>query len=88
MDASPETIKAFQQIVFENKDFEEDTPAIDLLMFADKYFMTSVKERCIKHLALNLTSDNVHDVVKTADLIQDDFLLKTCNKFLSMEKHD
>ena len=86
VDASPDTIKAFQQIVFENKDFKEDTPAIDLLMFADKYFMTPLKEKCIKHLALNLTSDNIDDVIKTAELIHDDFLLKVCTKFLSKDK--
>ena len=88
LDTSPDTIKAFQKIVFENKDFEKETPTIDLLMFADKYLMAPLKQKCTKYLASNLTLDNVHDVIKTAELIQDDNLVKFCTMFLEKQDHN
>ena len=82
-DFSPETIKVFQKIAFENKAFDPEDPIIDLLMYANKYFMIPLKKKCIKHLIANLTPENIYDVIKTADQINDDNFLKYCAKFLA-----
>ena len=82
-DFSPETIKAFHKIVFENKGFDDEDPIIELLMFADRYFMIRLKQKCIKHLEANLTTENIFEVIKIADHINDSNLLKRCAKFLA-----
>ena len=86
VDFSPDTIRAFQKIVFENKDLDPHDPMIDLMMFADKYFMIPLKQKCIKGLVKNLSPNNVYEVTKIAAQIQDDDLIKTCAKFLSKNK--
>ena len=86
-DFSPETIKAFHKIVFENKDFDDEDPIVDLLMFADKYFIINLKQKCIKYLVANLTTENIFEVMKIADQIDDDNLLKNCAKFLSKKRN-
>ena len=82
-DFSPETIKAFHKIVFEKKHINDEDPIVDLLMFADKYFIIRLKQKCIKHLEANLTTENIFEVIKMADHIDDSNLLKKCAKFLA-----
>ena len=85
-DFTPDTIKAFKRICFENKDFEEGGPIPDLLLFAQKYFMNSLKQKCLNNLVTNLNPDNIYDVIKIADQIDDENLLKICAKYMSLNK--
>ena len=87
VDFSPDTIKALQRIVFENKELDVQDPMIELMMFADKYFIIPLKQKCIKGLVSNLSNDNIYEVIKIAAHIQDDDLIKTCAKFLSNSKN-
>ena len=87
VDFSPDTIRAFQRVVFENKELDVQDPMIELMMFADKYFIIPMKQKCIKGLVSNLSNDNVYEVIKIAAQIQDDDLIKTCAKFLSKSKN-
>ena len=87
VDFSPDTIRAFQRVVFENKELDVQDPMIELMMFADKYFIIPMKQKCIKGLVSNLSNDNVYEVIKIAAQIHDDDLIKTCAKFLSKSKN-
>ena len=87
MDFSPDTIRAFQRIVFENKVLNGQDPIIDLMMFADKYFIIPLKQKCIKGLVTYLSNENVYDAIKIAAQIQDDDLINTCTKFLNKVKN-
>ena len=87
VDFSPDTIRAFQRVVFENKELDVKDPMIELMIFADKYFIIPLKQKCIKGLVSNLSNDNVYEVIKIAAQIQDDDLIKTCAKFLSKSKN-
>ena len=75
VDFSPDTIRAFQRIVFENKVLNGQDPIIDLMMFADKYFIIPLKQKCIKGLVTYLSNENVYDAIKIAAQIQDDDLI-------------
>ena len=55
-------------------------------MFADKYFIINLKQKCIKYLVANLTTENIFEVMKIADQINDQDLLKVCAKFLSKNR--
>ena len=85
-DFTPDTIKAFERIVFENKDFGEGDSIPDLLLFAQKYFMSSLKEKCMKYLVKNLNPDNIYDVIKIADQIEDENLLKFCARYMRLNR--
>ena len=85
-DFTPDTIGAFKRICFENKDFEEGDSIPDLLLFAQKYFMSSLKQKCMKYLVNNLNPDNIYDVTKIADQIDDENLLKICARYMSLNK--
>ena len=56
-------------------------------MFADKYFIINLKQKCIKYLTANLTLENIFEVMKIADQIGDDNLLNICAKFLSKKRN-
>ena len=85
-DFTPDTIKAFKRICFDNKDFEEGDSVPDLLLFAQKYFMNSLKQKCLNYLVTNLSPDNIYDVTKIADQIDDENLLKICARYMSLNK--
>ena len=81
-DFNPDTIRAFNRICFENKDFEEGDSIPELLLFAQKYFMDSLKQKCLKNLVTNLNTDNIYEIIKIADQIDDEKLLKICAKYM------
>ena len=85
-DFNPDTIKAFERIVFENKDFQEEDSIRDILLFAQKYFMSSLKQKCVKKLVSDLNPGNIYDAIKIADQIDDDNFLKICARYMSMNK--
>ena len=85
-DFNPDTIKAFERIVFENKDFEEEDSIRDILLFAQKYFMTSLKQKCIKYLHENMNPGNIYDIIKIADQIDDENLLKICARYMRLNR--
>ena len=85
-DFNPDTIQAFKRICFENKDFEDEDSIPDLLLFAQKYFMSPLKQKCLKNLVANLNPDNIYDIVKIADQIDDENLLKICAKYMNLNK--
>ena len=87
-DFNPDTIQAFKRICFENKDFEEGDSIPDLLLFAQKYFMNPLKQKCLNHLVNNLDANNIYDVVMIADQIQidDENLLKICAKYMRLNR--
>ena len=76
----------FKRICFDNEDFEAGDSIPDLLLFAQKYFMNSLKQKCLNNLVTNLNPDNIYDVIKIADQIDDENLLKICARYMSLNK--
>ena len=85
-DFSPSTIEKFQKFAFdsENANNEDFTP--ELLLFAQKYLIMPLVEKCKKHLINSLTLENIFGIIKVAYLIDDDDMLKTASKFFSKNK--
>ena len=48
-DFSPETIKVFQKVSFENEEIRNEEFNVDVLLFAKKYEVKSLMEKCVKH---------------------------------------
>ena len=85
-DFTPDIIRAFKRICFESKDFEEEDSIPDLLLFAQKYFMNPLKQKCLNYLVTNLNQSNIYDVIKIADQIDDENLLKICVNYMCLNK--
>jgi len=85
-DFTPDIVRAFKRICFESKDFEEEDSIPDLLLFAQKYFMNPLKQKCLNYLVTNLNPSNIYDVIKIADQIDDENLLKKCVNYMRLNK--
>ena len=48
-DFTPETIKVFQKVSFENEEIRNEEFNVDVLLFAKKYEVKSLMEKCVKH---------------------------------------
>ena len=48
-DFSPETIKAFQKVSFENEEIRNEEFNVEVLLFAKQYEVKSLMEKCVKH---------------------------------------
>ena len=82
-DFSPDTIENFQKIAFESENAKNEDLTPDLLLFAQKYLIMPLVEKCKKHLINSMTCDNIFEIIKVAYLIDDDDMLKTASKFFS-----
>ena len=82
-DFSPEVIEAFNRVVFENNDsVDEKDLTVQLLMFANKYWVLSLVKVLVNHLSSNFTMENIFPVIKGAYLMDNDELLKNASKFV------
>ena len=82
-DFSPDTIEKFQKVAFESENAKNEDLTPDLLLFAQKYLIMPLVEKCKKHLINSMTCDNIFEIIKVAYLIDDDDMLKTASKFFS-----
>ena len=85
-DFPPSTIVKFQKVAFESEIAKNEDFTPDLLLFAQKYLIMPLVERCKKHLINSLTHDNIFEIIKVAYLIDDDNMLKTASEFFSKNK--
>ena len=87
-DFSPDTIQKFQKVVFESENAKKEDLSPDLLLFAQKYLIIPLVEKCKKHLINSLTCENIFEIIKVAYLIDDDEMLKTASDFFSKNKNE
>jgi len=83
-DFSPEIIEAFDRVVFKNDgSLDREDLTVDLLMFANKYCISSLVKVIANHLGSNIDMKNVYPIVKAAYLIENDDLLKKASEFIA-----
>ena len=85
-DFNPKTIQHFQIVAFESENAKNEDLTADLLLFAQKYLIMPLVEKCKKYLINSLTNENIFEIIKVAYLIDDDDMLKTASDFFSKNK--
>ena len=83
-DFAPETIR----VAFGDETIKNEDLTTDLLMFANKYFMKPLMEKCKKHLNVldSMTNGTVFDIIKTAYLLDDEEMFKNGTLFLKKNR--
>ena len=87
-DFNPKTIEAFGRVAFGDENIKNEDLTTDLLMFANKYFMKPLMEKCRNNLVQILNNDNLGEIIKVAYHIDDEKLLKVCAKYLLENKKE
>ena len=73
-DATPETIKAFKNVL-NNNQIEEDDLSVGLYMWAHRYDIMPLLKLCQDHLGATLCEEDLLEVLEVADLYDDKVLL-------------
>ena len=81
-DIASKTVMAFKNVLL-NDIIDAKDLSVDLLMFADKYDVQPLVRFCLVHLRQNVSKDNFMGIVKAADVIRDQELLKAAAEFAS-----
>ena len=89
-DFHPDTIRAFQKFSFGNETIQPEDLSVELLMFANRYFMKSLETKCKKHLVtvLEKDKDNLLDFIKIAYDLEDEEMLKIGANYFSKYKKE
>ena len=82
-DVSPDTIKTFKKLLYENQIEKTDLDA-NLLIFCDRYNIKPMVGLCSRHLKKNITRENLMEIVDAAYKINDDDLLKKAMHFVKL----
>ena len=89
-DFSPDTIRAFQKFSFGSETIQPEDITVELLMFANKYFMKSLETKCKAHIVsvLTMDKDNLLDFIKIAYDLDDEEMLKVGANYFSKYKKE
>ena len=82
-DVSPNTIKAFKKLLYDNLIEENDVDA-KLMIFCDRYNIKPIVDLCSQHLHKSVTKENVMEIADAAYKINDDDLLKKAVNFVRL----
>ena len=82
-DVSPDTIKTFKKLLYENQ-IEKTDLDVKLLIFCDRYNIKPMVGLCSQHLKKSITKDNLMEIVDAAYKINDDDLLKKAMHFVKL----
>ena len=58
-DFSPETIRLFERVSFENEEIRKEEFNVEVLLFAQKYEVKTLMEKCVEHLKNSLNNGNL-----------------------------
>ena len=79
-------IKTFKRILCEQKAPVDDFNNCELLLFADRYNIQPLLKSCRSIVEEYMSSENILEVIKTADAMNDHILLKAAAEFVSAKK--
>ena len=82
-DVSPDTIKTFKKLLYENQ-IEKTDLDVKLLIFCDRYNIKPMVGLCTQHLKKSVTKENLMEIVDAAFKINDDDLLKKAMHFVKL----
>lgn len=86
-DVEPKIFKLVLRYIYSEKFESNDTDELlKVIVAADKYLMKNLVEICAHRLSDKLSVKNVVDVLKTAELVNEDFLKVECAKFMKKNK--
>merc|ERR1712062_275007 len=80
---SPDTIKTFKKLLYENQIEKTDLDA-ELLIFCDRYNIKPMAEFCSEFLQESVTKENLMEIVDAAYKVNDDELLKKAVDFVRL----
>ena len=80
-----EVVKSFKRILCERKILEEDFTC-KLLVFVDRYNIQPLVRMCRSKLKAYISPENILEVIKTADALNDHILLKAAGEYVSENK--
>ena len=80
---SPDTIKTFKELLYENRIEKTDLDA-ELLIFCDRYNIKPMAEFCSEFLQTSVTKENLLEIVDAAYKVNDDELLKKAVDFVRL----
>ena len=87
-DFSPDTIRTFEKFSFSSEKIKPEEITVELLMFANKYFMKPLETKCKNYFISILNKNNLLDFIKAAYDIDDEEMLKIGAKYFSKIKND
>ena len=87
-DFSPDTIRTFEKFSFSSEKIKPEEITVELLMFANKYFMKPLETKCKNYFVSTLNKDNLQDFIKAAYDIDDEKMLQVGAKYFSRIKSD
>lgn len=67
-------------------EMQDITPALDVLLAADRYDIQDLKKRCIDYLALKVTKKTAEEVLTVAEQLDLSSLVETCEKLLCRKR--
>ena len=82
---SARTVNNFKRILCERNGSKEDLD-FELLMFADRYNIQPLVKICKSQIMKSISKENLIDIVKTADALNDDQIMKAVAGFLAKNK--
>ena len=82
-EVSPNTIKAFKNLLYDNR-IEETDLDVNLLIFCDRYNVKPLVDFCSKRLQESVTKENLMEIVDAAYKINDVYLLKKAVEFVRL----
>ena len=80
---SLETVQNFKRILCDGV-MDKEVLNVDMLMFADRYNVQPLVKLCKNEVMINVTKNNVIDVIRASEALNDENLLKAAVDFLSI----
>ena len=87
-DFSPDTIRTFEKFSFSSEKIKPEEITVELLMFANKYFMKPLETKCKNYFVSILNKNNLLDFIKAAYDIDDEEMLKVGANYFSKYKKE
>ena len=87
-DFSPDTIRTFEKFSFSSEKIKPEEITVELLMFANKYFMKPLETKCKNYFVSILNKNNLLDFIKAAYDIDDEEMLKVGANYFSKYKNE
>ena len=87
-DFSQDTIRTFEKFSFSSEKIKPEEITVELLMFANKYFMKPLETKCKNYFVSILNKNNLLDFIKAAYDIDDEEMLKVGANYFSKYKNE
>ena len=84
---NPKTIEAFKNILSLDR-IEKEELSVELLLFADQYQIEPLYKFCQEYLCTAISEENLFDVIKAANFIDQELMSKAAEFFMKSDSFD